>query len=364
MFKFRMTIVAIAAALSLVRADGIALLTFAPEDVDSATAVTINDLFRESLEEFGLTPIKTVTPETPCRERVCAVAAAQSVNADEVIYCTARILGSKWIVRATRYRVDKEKPVSVQTLSCVSVEDFEPVMRRIAEAIVKGKSTEQVAAIDNITEKEADEKQFKRREGFYSAGFQFGYLYPYGTQSYNHWVYKDGDRVSQQYRQVLSTDFINWFEIPRNLSLQWDLHIGWGAEMGSHLILLKQFGRGDVSPYVGGGLGINYCFEGDPPEGVDENKRYSGFTLVGKGGVQFLRTYNFRVHLDGGYKYVFNDDPDQGPFLNLGIMWHKDHSRSEGSTQGSTNPLTRWQTIAGLISAILLINLVSSIAGN
>jgi hypothetical protein len=301
-----------------------AVVRFYPESVDSSVVITINELFYESLQEFGFTGTKQVVSDTTCRDRECAFAAAELAGAKKVIYCSARKLGSKWIVRAYHYRIGDDKPLSSYSLDCRSIEDFEPVLRRIAEAMVKRKSIEEVASIDNITEKEGDDTRFQRRDGFYSWGFQFGYLYPYGDNSHTYWLYgSDGEKKEAQFKQIFSTDFVSWFELPQNLSLQWDLHVGWRAEMGWHLILLKQFGRGDYSPYVGGGLGMNYCFAGDPPEGVDENKRNSGFTLIGKAGVQLLRTYNFRVHADGGYKMVFNDDRDQGPYANIGIMWRK-----------------------------------------
>jgi len=312
-------------------ADTVAVIQFIPESVDSSTAITINDLFCEALQEFGLRDLQKISTEIPCTDGDCALRAADSAGAQKVIYCTARILGSKWIVRSFYYKVKEQQQLSSNSIDCRTIEDFEPVMRRHAEAIVKGKTIEQVASVDNITGAEGDEKRFQRREGFYSYGLQFGYLYPYGDNSYTTWKidrnYTNGEYRQtvhkKQFRQILSTDFINWFELPNNLSLQWDLHVGWGADIGTHIFLLRQFGRGDFSPYTGGGLGVNYCFNGEPPDNEDQDKRNSGFTLLGKAGIQLLRTYNFRVHLDGGYKYVFNDDRDRGPFANIGLMWRK-----------------------------------------
>jgi len=351
-------------------ADTVAVIQFIPEKVDTSTAKTINDLFYESLQEFGLKHLQRITAEIVCREKGCALKVADSVGAQKVIYCTARILGSKWIVRSFYYRVKDGKQYASNSLDCRTIEDFEPVMRRHAEAIAKDKTVEQVASIDNVVGVETDETRFKRREGFYSLGIQFGYLYPYRDNSYTHWQYDGTDYEDgkyrekaheSQYKQVLATDFINWFELPNNLSVQWDVHIGWGADIGTHLILLRQFGRGDFSPYAGGGVGIDYCFNGNPSTGlndVDEDKRNGGFTLLCKAGLQLMRTYNFRVHIDGGYKYVLNDDRDQGPYTNIGLMWRK-QPRNASYSHG-TNPVVT--VLSGIGGLVLLLGVISLVA--
>ncbi len=356
-------------AATMIYGTEIVFIPFQLESVDSSTETTINELFVESLQSFGIDNITMLTPSSPCREKTCALAIADSLKAQQVIFGSARRLGSKWIVRAFHYQLGNEKPLSSHTLDCRSIEDFEPVMKRLAEAIAKGKNTEAVAAIDNITQTEADESRFRRREGFYSLGLQFGYLYPYGEKSYTRWKYSsygDYNAKELQYKQVLSTDFVNWFELPYNLSLQWDLHIGWAAEIGSHIIMLKQFGRGDYSPYIGIGTGLDYCFMGDAaPDSIEENHRNSGFALIGKCGIQLLRTYNFRIHMDGGYKIVFNDDRDQGPFANIGIMWRKNRKSAASASYSQSsynNPIILG--LAGLGGLVLLLTTIATISTN
>lgn len=348
---------------TVVSAEQTALVRFYPEDIDSSTVITINELFYESLQDFGFSSLKIVATDSLCENKECALAAAKVAGSEKVIYCRARILGSKWIVRGYHFNVGDGELLSKHSLDCRSIEDFEPVMKRLAEAIAKGKSVEDVAAIDNITQKEEDPTRFRRREGFYTFGIQVGYLYPFTDGSYNYWndTWSDEDKRRGQYRQVLSTDIVNWFELPKNLSLQLDLHIGWGAEIGTHLILLKQFGRGDYSPYAGGGVGINYCFEGDPPDDVDEDKRNSGFTLIGKAGIQLLRTYNFRVHSDVGYKCVFNDDWDQGPYLNIGVTWRKSPRSDFAAARTRQNPLIlALAGIGGCVSLLTILGVMLS----
>lgn len=133
-------------------AEKTALISFIPESVDNTTALTINELLYESLMEFGLTDIEKIAINTPCRDKACALKAADSINAQSVIFGSARKLGQKWIVRSFLYNVENSEQISTHTLDCQSIEDFQPVMHRLAEAIVKGKSIEEVVSIDNITE--------------------------------------------------------------------------------------------------------------------------------------------------------------------------------------------------------------------
>ncbi|OGJ89725.1 MAG: hypothetical protein A2268_07010 [Candidatus Raymondbacteria bacterium RifOxyA12_full_50_37] len=338
----------------------VVIFPFQLAGVDSSNQNTIIQLFFEDYETFYKGSIKAGPDSVLCSAKECAIATASAMGAEEVVYGSARMLGSKWIVAGYRYRTADQKLLASIRLDCKSVEDFEFVMKRMAEALAKGKTMEDVASIDNVTESEMTDEQHRRREGFYAFGVKFGYLFPQGKSSYLNYdynydyYYSYEDRYdTNQYKQVLMTDFVNWFELPKDLVLNWDLHVGWGAELGTHFSLLKLFSRGDFAPYAGGGIGLDYVFA-DPFD--DPNKRNSGFALNGKVGMLFFRTYNFRLSLDAGYKIVFNDDLDQGITTALGITWKK---RPPSETTQSRNPVT---TVLAVIGGIVVTIFVIGVA--
>jgi len=333
--------------------------------LDSANQNTINQLFIEDYGSFYKQPVRVAPDSLRCGTRECAVAAGTTLSADEVVYGSARKLGEKWIIGVYRVRLKDGKMLASVRLDSKSVEDFEFAMRRAAEALVKEKSLEDVASIDNVTETEMSDDQHRRREGFYAFGVKFGYLFPMGKKSYqklstNYNYYNYSSILdTTQYKQILMTDWVNWFELPKDLVLDWDLHVGWGEELGTHFSLLKLFSRTDFAPYAGGGIGLDYVFP-ETMERDNSNKRNSGFALNAKAGMLLFRTYSFRLMVDAGYKIIFNDDVDQGVTANLGIMWKKPKA-SESDGGGSKSPLvTALAIVGGVVVTILVIGLVAN----
>jgi hypothetical protein len=336
--------------------------------VDSANVNTINQLFVEDYGTFSKQAVKIAPDSLPCSTRECALAAANTLSAEEVIFGSARKLGEKWILSGFRVRVKDGKQLSTARLDSKSIEDFEFAMKRMAEALAKEKSLEDVASIDNVTETEMGDAQHRRRQGFYAFGVKFGYLFPMGAKSYQRiserYIYDYSTFTSSyqydttQYKQVLITDFVNWFELPKDLALEWDLHVGWGAEFGSHFTLLKLFSRSDWAPYAGAGIGMDYVFPETYYGTSDPNKRNSGFALNAKGGMLLFRTYDFRVSVDAGYKIIFNDDMDQGITTGLGITWKKRSSDDGGS--GRSPLVTGLAIIGGIVVTCVVIGLVAN----
>jgi hypothetical protein len=341
----------------------VALFSFPLADIDSANQGTINQLFIEDFQASCKEPVQVAPESLGCSARECALANAAAMGAKEAVYGSARKLGSKWIISGYRCRVPDGKLLASVRLNSQSIEDFEFAMKRTADALAGEKTIEEAATIDNVTENEMSESQHRRRQGFYAFGLKFGYLFPVGKKSYRKitehydydYLYYTSTRIydTTQYRQVLSTDVVNWFELPKDLVLDWDLHIGWGAEFGSHFALLKLFSRNDFTPYAGGGIGMDYVFPGDVENSSD--KRNSGFALNGRVGMLLFRTYDFRLSVDGGYKIIFNDDMDQGVTANIGITWKK---RSGEDSGGGRNPFfTALAIIGGIVVTVTVISL-------
>ncbi|MCU0609518.1 MAG: hypothetical protein MUF22_07115, partial [Chitinispirillaceae bacterium] len=274
------------------------------DQLDSTSAATINELFFEFYQVFVPGADITIDKNARCRDKTCAIDIGKNSQAQEVVYGVARKLGGKWIVSGWRINVADGALLASNRLDSKSLEDFEFVVKRMAQGLAKGKKVEETATVDNITESEMDEDQFRRREGFYAFGFKSGFLFPRNSTYYqryeNRYYYDSGyQNKPKSYSQVLNTDFVNWFELPQNLALEWDLHVGWMNEIGTHFSLLRYFSRNDFSPFVGGGIGLDYVFPDDASAvSADPNlqdKRNGGFTINGKAGMMLFRTYSFRI---------------------------------------------------------------------
>ncbi|MDD5674773.1 MAG: hypothetical protein PHC61_11455 [Chitinivibrionales bacterium] len=340
---------ALMALLSWTARSEVMVIPFQLDKVDSANAATINELFAESYQTFTKDTIAKPDGIASCRDKTCALEAGKRAGASEAVYGVARQLGNKWIVSGWRVKVADGSILASSTLDSKSIGDFEFVMKRIAQGLATGKKIEETADIDNVTETEMSEEQFRRRQGYYAFGFKFGFLFPPAGRFYSRYeydysssLYSGSHVVLKKYSQVLNTDFVNWFELPKDLALEWDLHVGWANEVGTHFSLLKLFSRKDFAPFAGGGIGLDYVF----PDGVDsiaKDKRNGGFAINGKAGMILFRTYDFRVFTTLGYKIVFNSDLDQGISADMGIIWKKQRS----SAHSSGNPVVAGLAIVG-----------------
>ena len=85
-------------------------------------------------------------------------------------------------------------------------------------------------------------------------------------------------------------------------------------------------GRGDITPFFGGGVGLHYV----PPD-VDKSpdKRNSGPTLNAEGGLMLFRTYDIHVLLGGQYRIVFNSDIDNGFVTDVAVTYNVKSRKNE-----------------------------------
>jgi hypothetical protein len=310
------------------------VLPFQLEQVDSITTQTINELFIESYQSFSKESVKRVENNSSCRDNSCALEAGKRHGAKEVVYGAARVLGRKWIVSGWRISTTDGSILGSNRVYAQSIEDFEFVMKRIAEGLASGKKVEETATMDNVTESEMSGDQYRHRQGSCAIGCKVGYLFPTPhTHSYERYVSDytydyynstSGETVrTEKFGEILCTDFTTWFELPKDLAIEWDIHIGWASEIGTHFSLFKLFSRKDITPFAGGGVGLDYVF----PDQVESyqgqsllDKRNGCFSFNGKVGMMFLRSYNFRIFTDIGYKVVANSDADQGATAEIGVL--------------------------------------------
>src|SRR4051812_49089467 len=156
--NFRIHIAILAAALGsafgLTQTKTLLLLPTEMDLQKSPDLATVNDLYREAVQNAYKGNVKAPQDaHHQCSDRECATKLAAEDKVDEVIFSSVKRLGSKWIFSSTYMAADGNDAFN-QRATAISVEDLEPVTRRVADAVLSKKSLEEVADIDNVTGKE------------------------------------------------------------------------------------------------------------------------------------------------------------------------------------------------------------------
>ncbi len=174
-----------------------------------------------------------------CFTTDCAVEVGKRAGADQTAGCRLAALGDKIMVQYFLMDVSSGKPVLMDQISAVSVEDLEPVMKRVASNIVEMKSTENNVQVGSIVQEETEEPL--RRSSRKNIGLSFGYLFPqdgYGN-----------DKKS--------------FTINLHLDYEMeDLAVGmlFGIRDGFAMNVYGDylFSKTDICPYLGGAFGFHW----------------------------------------------------------------------------------------------------------
>jgi hypothetical protein len=344
-------------ALSLataVHAKSVLVFPVSGEGAEARDLASVTRLFKDALD--GRSRDNVTLAKTPCDDRECALARAKTagVEAEELVYSSFYKLGKKWIFSATIVGADGSNSFS-QRLTAASIEDMEAVTLRMADALMSRKTSEQVASVDNITEKE-QEQEPERRRSLYRGGVAIGYLFPLGSS----FEYVDNYDNSNNpeihgYRQMIRLTWLNTWEFRNNLQLGTDIVWNVPTSIGADASLRYLFGRGDFTPFVGGGLGLHYV-KGDAHNDLAEGgKRNSGPTLNAQGGMLMFRTYDVNVMLRGQYQVILNSDVDHGVAMDVGVSFG---NKDGGKASGGSGSGDGWSTLeyvgAGFLTLIVL----------
>jgi hypothetical protein len=301
---------------ALAPAKTLLLLPVSGETSRTEDISAINRLFLDALGSDYAGSVTEATDRSGCAERACALEAAQAAGADEVAYSSLHKLGGRWIFSATIVGADGSAAFN-QRLTAASIEDMEAVTRRMADALVNRATVEKAASVDNITRRE-NEQEPDRRRSLHTGGIALGYLFPVGN-SFGYTTQSDyfGDPYTRHdYSQLIRLTWLNNWEFRDNMMLGvegvWTMPHAIGLDFNLRYLL----GRGDYSPFVGGGLGLHYV-RGD--DDAPSDKRNSGPALNAQAGMLLFRTYDVNLMLRGQYQVIFNSDVDQGVAVDVGV---------------------------------------------
>jgi hypothetical protein len=295
------------------------------DTVKIADYVAMREMFTENLsKEYDGTVKDAAGPMEVCAARECAAKALASQGGDEAVFGSIRILGSKYFLSASILGTDGK--AFAQQIPMAGVEDFEAASKRIAASLAKRKDIEQVADVDNVTEKE-EAPDVNRRAGFYSMGGSVGFTVPVGS-SYQRWSMKtngcefcgtqDTTYTHFKSKEIFTLGWNNWFEFKNHLALDLDVLLHIPIAMGGDANLDYLFGNSDFTPFAGGGLGFQYVF---PDEGIhaDDTKQNLGPAANVQAGLIMFRTYNINLILRSSYHVVMNDNLDNGPTFEIAV---------------------------------------------
>jgi hypothetical protein len=320
-------------------------------EADKASDVaTVSELYKESLQSLYAGKILPGPISIrPCAEKECAMDLAAQARADEVIYSVLSRLGSKWIFSSTLMDANGGNSFN-QRLTAASIEDMEAVSKRVAEALMNRKNTEQVASTENITEKEETQAPTRRRS-LSCTGFSLGYLFPVnGSYSYLEKRYINFTdsfvTVPKRNPPMVRLDFMRSWEVRNNMMVGFEGVWAIPNDVGMDLNMQYLLKNTDFTPFIGGGLGLHYVI--DP--GSTSDKRNSGAALNAQGGLLMFRTYDFHIMARAQYQVVMNSDFDNGMIIDVGVIYQR-KKETEQSSGWST--FWKYMIIATLASAVI-----------
>jgi hypothetical protein len=270
--------------------------------IDPVSVKTAQSILRVEIGKYQKTDVisEAKTEEalagTDCFTTDCALDVGKEAGADQVAGCRLAALGEKIIVQYFLMDVSTGKPIVMDQVSAVNLEDLEPVMKRIASNIVEAKTSESNAQVGTIVQEETTEPL--RRSSRKNIGLSFGYLFP--QEGY--------DNDEKSFTLNLHLDY----------EMQ-DLAVGmlFGIRDGFAMNVYGDylFTRTDICPYLGGAFGFHWVAHDHNLSGDSD-----GFELTVNTGLRLLHTYNFQVLLNLEYIMTFNDYDDRAIVFTIGIL--------------------------------------------
>lgn len=310
---------------------------------DRASAKT---LFLQTLGEVRQGVLLDNT-ESDCQAVVCANQLMTANNAQKAIWLSVIKLGQTYTLSASLVKAG-DSTASVRRASLTSVDELPNTADQLVRSLLSGKSVAEGGTIDNITVAESEDAPL-RRQSLSMKGFVIGPMYPIGS-SYRRSDYTtethygtypeykttyDTTWKTTELRQALNMGITWWYEFRQNLAMDVEAKLEFPTAVAFQLDVVKFFAKSDISPFVGGGMGMEYVFPDDPDP---DSKMNLGPQLNAQAGIMLFRTYNVRAMFRGGYQYTFNTDGDQAVYFELGVLFAPPPPRRHSTAGGVTNP--------------------------
>jgi hypothetical protein len=241
------------------------------------------DVLRGHLERTGKFKVLMVQGATGTQEPTAAqaVQAGRAAGADLAVTLRLTRLGSTSRARLAAYRLSTGELLHVDDLPAATPDDLDPVLQRLAQGLATGKPARDLAEIDTVTQKESD--AHLKVAATHVFGLRLGAIFPLNRPRGSGEAALPGFGVFWLYdtRSFLAEIAIDYYRSHDDYSFS----LGLGG--------YYPFGRGNLSPYLGGGMRYSWVAFGS--EGA------SGLSLFGAGGVLFGRLSTVQIRAEVGY---------------------------------------------------------------
>ncbi len=272
-----------------------------PIGIADHVARTATKILRSELGEIG--KYEVIESDLQVKSVEEADSIGRELGGDLAVIGSISRLRRKILAEVKLIRVGRARVIFEDDLTGETEDDLDIVMRRLADALSKREKAERLVTTETVTGVEAKER--RRRTSYYTIGIKLGSGFPlFGT--YN----GEGS--------LMRGLMVGWYETPHLIGEisagilfpMGNLMEGFEEESGVlelpiDLSILYLPGLGDITTYLGGGLGIHFI--STPEEAA------TGLGLNTGGGIIFFRTYDFHFFVDLRYNAVFARIGDKFP---------------------------------------------------
>jgi hypothetical protein len=295
----------------------------AVQDVSPGTAETFRQILRTKISAGG---VRTVDLSSGCPDAQCARAAAAPTGAQVVVFGSLGRLGTKIVVSLSAVEVPSGAAVGSDAMSVDRVEELDLAAARMADALLSGSDVEGSAELGTLTHAETDRptrrdlrvgvslalEGIAPLDGYADRATGAGFMLGVWFEALDFAI-----QPSFGWRTELGAGDRDWDHIPLELSAAW-------------LIL-----RSDISPVIGGGVGLHYMHEEVPvrrevgsilvstSRDVIEDSVF-GFSAFARAGLLLLRTYDVSLLIALDYAASFADfeerDGEQALRLSVAVI--------------------------------------------
>ena len=310
------------------------IFDFDAAGIDENAVRTAEALLRDYIADSETTTVVSAVEDSfyRCYSEDCAVPYGRAVGADRVVLVSLGELGENIVVRYRVFDTSTRELILSDRMTAESLEDLDPVMKRVAESVISGRPAEKVVTKEAVTEHEAREPT--RRKNFYTYGGKIGYMFPFGGSFGNA-------------KRLVCFDAVGLYEMQHFFV---EAHSGYRVNIDAdegefaydfpvEFSLIYAFRTGDFSPFVVAGLGMHWIsyetaedtifsvYDSDTSYWIDyEPKLDDGPSITVGGGIVAFQTYDFRLILDARFTAVFADRTHTSATISVGVT----HRKKEG----------------------------------
>ncbi len=267
-------------------AEPVVLLPATGANVGEGELAAATDVLRADLEQTGRFTVQLAPrPGGNVPEPTADEAAEQAREAGAALAVTLRIsrLGSATTARLTAVRPDGTV-VHADQLGGAGADDLDPGLRRLAQGLAEARPAADLAQIDTVTEREA--APYRKR----TATHVFGLRLEAGS-----FLDRPGDLASPR----VTGGGMFWLYDARAFLAEATVDYLAGGD--NHLLdtglgVYLPLSKGNVSPYLGGGLAYAIVHTQDR---VD-----AGIEVRAAGGVLVGRLSSVQLRIEAGYRYT------------------------------------------------------------